>query len=94
MNRVNFALGSHLVLDVCKPHGTWFDKHELRRMVEFIRAGGLEKARAHQIAQLQEERRRFESSRNIGATIEMAHASGWEQDEHGLLDDFLRLFLP
>jgi Zn-finger nucleic acid-binding protein len=45
MNRVNFAHCSHVVVDVCNPHGTWFDKDELRRIVEFIRAGGLEAAR-------------------------------------------------
>jgi Zn-finger nucleic acid-binding protein len=37
MNRVNFAQCSHVIVDVCKPHGTWFDKDELRRTVEFIR---------------------------------------------------------
>ncbi len=42
MNRVNFAHCSHVIVDVCKSHGTWFDKDELRRTVEFIRAGGLE----------------------------------------------------
>src|SRR5437879_9204360 len=42
MNRVNFARCSQVVVDVCKAHGTWFDKDELRRIVEFIRGGGLE----------------------------------------------------
>jgi Zn-finger nucleic acid-binding protein len=58
MNRSNFAGCSHIVLDVCSAHGTWFDKDELRRVVDFIRAGGLEKARAKQIAELDERRRR------------------------------------
>ncbi len=57
MNRVNFAHCSHVVVDVCKAHGTWFDKDELRRIVEFIRAGGLEMARAKEIAELEEQRR-------------------------------------
>jgi Zn-finger nucleic acid-binding protein len=42
MNRVNFAHHSNVVVDVCKSHGTWFDRDELRRIVEFIRAGGLQ----------------------------------------------------
>jgi Zn-finger nucleic acid-binding protein len=60
MNRVNFANCSHVVVDVCKAHGTWFDKDELRRIVEFIRGGGLEQARALQIEELEEQRRRLE----------------------------------
>jgi Zn-finger nucleic acid-binding protein len=45
MNRVNFAHGSGIILDICKEHGVWFDRDELRCIVEFIRAGGLEKSR-------------------------------------------------
>lgn len=45
MNRVNFAHGSGIILDICKADGVWFDLDELRRMVEFIRAGGLETSR-------------------------------------------------
>lgn len=45
MNRVNFAGISGVVLDICKDHGVWFDKDELRETIEFIRAGGLEQAR-------------------------------------------------
>src|SRR5262245_3105684 len=29
MNRANFAKCSGVVVDVCRPHGTWFDKDEL-----------------------------------------------------------------
>ena len=57
MNRVNFAHCSHVVVNVCSQHGTWFDRDELRRIVEFIRAGGLMKARAQEIADLERERR-------------------------------------
>jgi Zn-finger nucleic acid-binding protein len=57
MNRVNFAQCSHVIVDVCKAHGTWFDKDELRRVVEFIRAGGLEKSRAQQLQKIKDEQR-------------------------------------
>lgn len=59
MNRVNFANCSHVVVDVCKAHGTWCDKDELRRIVEFIRAGGLEAARAKQLSELADQRRQL-----------------------------------
>jgi Zn-finger nucleic acid-binding protein len=65
MNRVNFAHCSHVIVDVCKAHGTWFDKNELRRAVEFIRAGGMEKARTQQLEQIKEEQRRLAAARSL-----------------------------
>ena len=58
MNRTQFAQCSHIVVDVCGSHGTWFDKDELQRGVQFIRAGGLQKAQAHQLEELKEAQRR------------------------------------
>jgi Zn-finger nucleic acid-binding protein len=63
MNRVNFSGRSGVIVDVCKAHGTWFDREELRRIVEFIHAGGLEKSRARDREQWAEERRRLEAAR-------------------------------
>ncbi len=62
MNRVNFAHCSHVVVDVCSQHGTWFDRDELRHIVEFIRAGGLEAARARELADLEAERRQVKTA--------------------------------
>ena len=67
MNRVNFAHCSHVVVDVCNPHGTWFDKDELRRIVEFIRGGGLEAARAREIEELETRRRELKNEQLAGA---------------------------
>jgi Zn-finger nucleic acid-binding protein len=63
MHRVNFAKCSGVVVDVCKQHGTWFDRDELRRIVEFIRAGGIDRARAAEIADLERERARLRAER-------------------------------
>jgi len=63
MNRVNFAHCSQVIVDVCKAHGTWFDKDELRRIVEFIRSGGLEAARTEEIKELEERRRQLQASK-------------------------------
>lgn len=59
MNRVNFAGSSGVVVDVCKPHGTWFDAEELRRILAFIRAGGLDAARERERQRLELEARRL-----------------------------------
>jgi Zn-finger nucleic acid-binding protein len=57
MNRVNFAHCSQVIVNVCRQHGTWFDKDELHRIVEFIRAGGLQQARAREIQELEDSQR-------------------------------------
>lgn len=59
MNRVNFARCSGVVVDVCKRHGTWFDCNELQQIVEFIRSGGLDAARAKEKQQLADEWQRL-----------------------------------
>ena len=42
MNRVNFGRRSGIVVDVCKPHGIWFERDELRAVLGFVAHGGLE----------------------------------------------------
>jgi len=56
MNRMNFARCSGVIVDVCRGHGTWFDREELRAIIEFIRAGGLELARNKEKRQIAFER--------------------------------------
>jgi Zn-finger nucleic acid-binding protein len=67
MHRVNFARCSHVVVDVCKAHGTWFDKDELRRIVEFIQTGGFDKVRAMERAELDRQRAALEATRVASA---------------------------
>jgi Zn-finger nucleic acid-binding protein len=67
MNRVNFAHCSHVVVDVCQKHGTWFDKDELRQIVEFIRAGGMEKSRQMEIQNLEHHKQELESAQSASA---------------------------
>jgi Zn-finger nucleic acid-binding protein len=45
MDRRNYASRSGVIIDVCPGHGMWMDHDELRRIVEFIRSGGMEEAR-------------------------------------------------
>jgi Zn-finger nucleic acid-binding protein len=65
MNRVNFGKRSGVVVDSCAKHGTWFDADELRRVVEFVRDGGLDRARSIERQQLEEERRRLAVQHDI-----------------------------
>ena len=63
MNRANFARCSGVIIDLCKQHGVWFDQNELTRIVEFIRAGGLDLSRSKERRALEEERRQLEQER-------------------------------
>ncbi|MDR3685201.1 MAG: zf-TFIIB domain-containing protein, partial [Geothrix sp.] len=57
MNRVNYARRSGVVLDVCKEHGIWFDRDELRRVLAFISEGGLDRSRELELEELKEAQR-------------------------------------
>jgi len=59
MNRMNFARCSGVIVDVCKKHGTWFDRDELSRIVEFISDGGLNASRAKEKLEIAEQRERL-----------------------------------
>jgi len=83
MNRVNFAHCSHVVVDVCNQHGTWFDKDELRRIVEFIRSGGLEQARSRQIADLEQQRRELKAAQASGPWDTRDGSSSNDFDRYG-----------
>jgi Zn-finger nucleic acid-binding protein len=72
MNRVNFGRISGAVVDVCRGHGTFLDSGELHQIVQFIHAGGLDRARERQIEELKEQERRLharemDAARNRGA---------------------------
>ena len=59
MNRKNFAFFSGVIVDICLPHGYWFDAGELPRVLEFITEGGLDRERKRQALQTEEEQRRL-----------------------------------
>lgn len=56
MNRNNFARSSGVIVDVCREHGVWFDADELPAIIEFIRAGGMERAREKEKMAIEDER--------------------------------------
>lgn len=78
MNRVNFAKCSNVIVDVCKPHGTWFDKDELHRIVKFIAAGGMDLVRAKEMEELEQKRREAIAAQHAAAATQ--HHSGYRSD--------------
>jgi Zn-finger nucleic acid-binding protein len=83
MNRVNFARCSGVVVDVCKGHGTWFDRDELSQIVEFIRGGGLEAARNKEKAQLEEARRELHQEQ-LADSVRRSTIFGINPQDHRL----------
>lgn len=67
MHRLNFAKCSGVVVDVCRGHGTWFDCDELQHIVQFIRAGGIDRSREKEKAELEAVRRRLQADRSAAA---------------------------
>lgn len=84
MNRINFARCSAVIVDVCKGHGTWFDRDELSAIVQFIRAGGLELSRQKEKREIEYEREqlRAEQFRAANRATSLAFSS---PDEERLL---------
>jgi Zn-finger nucleic acid-binding protein len=50
MNRRNFGGTSGIIVDICGPHGTWFDRGELPSVLTYVERGGLERTRHQQAA--------------------------------------------
>lgn len=91
MNRVNFARCSNVIVDVCKPHGTWFDKDELHRIVKFISAGGMDVARAKEIEQLEQKRRELEAARQRDLMTNRSQT--WHQYDPGTRENAITMAL-
>jgi Zn-finger nucleic acid-binding protein len=84
MNRMNFARCSGVIVDICKKHGTWFDRDELSRIVEFIHGGGLEASRLREKEEIREDRRRLLEQQAAVDTKVSGFFSRTEDDEHRL----------
>jgi Zn-finger nucleic acid-binding protein len=81
MNRKNFSNISGVLVDICKPHGIWFDTGELGRIIRFVMRGGLVEARHRQLEELEHEVKEKRVNEivlsGISDPIEPAFRSGW-----------------
>ena len=41
MQRMNFGTRSGIIVDVCRAHGTWFDRGEIEAVLDYVSNGGL-----------------------------------------------------
>lgn len=70
MNRVNFARCSGVIVDVCRGHGTWFDRDELREIIEFIRDGGLDLSRQKEKREIEWQRQQLQQDQFVASRTE------------------------
>jgi Zn-finger nucleic acid-binding protein len=85
MNRMNFARCSGVIVDVCKQHGTWFDRDELSRIVEFIHGGGLNTARAKEKLEIAEQRAQLRQEQQAADRRGSRALELGESDDHRLM---------
>lgn len=64
MNRRNFGARSGVIVDRCSRHGVWLDGGEMRRLLLWVKAGGLEYDR-QQRDQMREDRRKEKSDLSV-----------------------------
>lgn len=79
MNRMNFARCSGVIVDVCRGHGTWFDRDELRAIIEFIRGGGLQLSRQKEKREIAFEREQLRHEQFI-ANLESPERLSFSDD--------------
>lgn len=83
MHRRNFAKCSGVIVDVCRAHGTWFDRDELHHIVQFIHSGGMDMARAREKADLEAARRRLENARRDYTPSTGSYGGGGYSSSYG-----------
>lgn len=102
MNRYNYARISGVIIDGCKNDGLWFDKDELRRVLEFIQGGGLDKSHEREAARVEEEERtkaqmaRLDLGMHPSSYGEFSTGAGARREDSlfsDLLDGFLGRFI-
>jgi len=77
MHRRNYARRSGVIIDVCRQHGVWFDAEELRRILLWVRSGGLAKAERD----VAEEKARQERYQGASADQAKRRAAMWTDAE-------------
>ncbi|AUX24005.1 hypothetical protein SOCEGT47_045360 [Sorangium cellulosum] len=79
MNRKNFAGKSGVIVDICREHGTWFDRGELPELLSFAASGGTARARQEQLEEEARARRQAEIERDTAKRASfVVTASTWE----------------
>ena len=94
MNRVNFGMQSGVVIDVCKGHGIWLDKDELKEIIAYIRAGGMKQTREAENQRLQSQKTQtLDEIQAVGRSYGTSQYVGDHGDGTGLAGTILSVAL-
>jgi Zn-finger nucleic acid-binding protein len=77
MNRMNYAGGSGVIINICRAHGIWLDHDELHQIIDFIHAGGLDRLRTRQHEQLERDQKMVEAERSTPSPLDMYTTNGY-----------------
>ena len=88
MNRSNYGGGSGVIVDVCGPHGVFFDRGELTRIVDFLEKGGWGRVKKREKQRMEEEISALESRKTGALDLDSRPGSGLSQ-VIGFLASFL-----
>jgi Zn-finger nucleic acid-binding protein len=93
MTRRNFGGASGVVVDICAPHGIWFDIGELPAVLSFVESGGLASARRRELEEAERKRRdsqvTFTSPAVSGSALSSGETEDFVMSAAGALLDFL-----
>lgn len=92
MNRSNFAKVSGIIIDSCKQHGIWFDSEELPKIIEFIRKGGIDRAREKEKLQIQGEKEQLRAEKFKHSVEQHRHRNirdNWDSGKNSTISEFI-----
>ena len=95
MSRLNYGGGSGVIINVCRSHGIWLDRDELREIIDFIRAGGLDRMRVREHEHLESQRRMESLDKSMPSSLDLYASVGCgksAQSYGGLLGALAHIF--
>ena len=84
MNRKNFGERSGVIIEVCKPHGIWFDRDQLSAALRFVMAGGLEESKRRHLEEV--ERKNSAAAAARVHDVSSSYETVWQAKGIGISD--------
>jgi Zn-finger nucleic acid-binding protein len=96
MHRINFGVRSGVIVDQCKTHGVWLDSGELKRLLDWKKAGGQllhehVRQRKEEEKQRQERLRAYRETGSLG-TVDDPFSPSPSGSEIDIIDTLVNVF--
>jgi len=94
MNRRSQGVRSGVIVDECREHGVWLDGGELRRILKWMRAGGVEHNAIREVERARQEERNQQTKKLLQSAMFRGGSNSPDHDEIGsLLSGLFRVLL-